>query len=82
LASTSTRASRRHNFSPAYIRTALERSLARLRTDYVDVLQLHNPPQKLAKDDGVWETLATSGARKVRFLASRRGQRRAAYRRR
>ena len=46
------------NFSPEYIRTALERSLERLRTDYLDILQLHNPPQKLAKDDGVWDTLA------------------------
>jgi aryl-alcohol dehydrogenase-like predicted oxidoreductase len=47
-----------HNFSPEYIRIALERSLERLRTDYVDILQLHNPPQKLAKDDGVWGMLA------------------------
>jgi len=56
------------NWTPEYIRSALEKSLARLRTDYVDVYQLHNPPQKLAKDDSVWETLAdlrTEG--KVRF---------------
>jgi aryl-alcohol dehydrogenase-like predicted oxidoreductase len=48
----------RHNYRPAYIREALERSLERLRTSYVDVYQLHNPPQKLAKEDAVWETLA------------------------
>jgi aryl-alcohol dehydrogenase-like predicted oxidoreductase len=46
------------NWAPEYIRTALERSLERLRTDYIDVYQLHNPPQKLAKDESVWETLS------------------------
>ena len=59
----------RHNFAAEYIRTALERSLERLRTDYVDVLQLHNPPQKLAKDAAVWETLADLRKEgKARFL--------------
>ena len=59
----------KHNFSPEYLRRAVERSLERLRTDYVDILQLHNPPQKLAKDDGVWEILADlRGEGKVRFF--------------
>jgi aryl-alcohol dehydrogenase-like predicted oxidoreductase len=31
------------NFTPAYLRFAVERSLDRLGTDYVDLLQLHNP---------------------------------------
>ena len=32
------------NFDPDYIRTAVEKSLERLRTDYIDLYQLHNPP--------------------------------------
>ena len=58
----------RSNFRPEYIRTALEKSLSRLGSDYVDIYQLHNPPQKLAKEAGVWETLADLKARgMVRF---------------
>lgn len=32
------------DFSPAYIARAAEASLRRLRTDYIDVYQLHDPP--------------------------------------
>lgn len=32
------------DFSPAHLRRALEASLKRLGTDYVDLLQLHSPP--------------------------------------
>ena len=35
------------DFSPDGIRRSLEASLARLRTDYVDLFQLHNPPPDL-----------------------------------
>jgi aryl-alcohol dehydrogenase-like predicted oxidoreductase len=47
----------RANFEAPYIRSAIERSLERLGTDYIDLFQLHNPPQKLAKETGIWETL-------------------------
>ncbi len=35
------------NFDADYIRFALEKSLERLRTDYIDIYQLHNPPLML-----------------------------------
>ena len=35
------------NFTADYIRFAVERSLKRLATDYLDLLQLHNPPMNL-----------------------------------
>ena len=34
---------RPHDWSPEHTRRALEASLRRLRTDYVDLYQLHNP---------------------------------------
>ncbi|GIX49508.1 MAG: general stress protein [Candidatus Tectimicrobiota bacterium] len=37
----------RKNFDADYIRFALEKSLKRLRTDYIDLYQLHNPPLML-----------------------------------
>jgi aryl-alcohol dehydrogenase-like predicted oxidoreductase len=35
------------DFSPEYIRAAVEASLRRLKTDYIDVYQLHDPPLDL-----------------------------------
>ena len=37
----------RKNFDADYIRFALDKSLERLRTDYIDIYQLHNPPLML-----------------------------------
>jgi len=45
------------NFTPAYLRFAVERSLGRLRTDYIDLLQLHNPPINLISAMETYEVL-------------------------
>lgn len=39
------------DFSPDYIESALERSLKRLGTDYVDLYQLHNPEPEHLRDE-------------------------------
>jgi len=41
------------DFSPRYLRTAVEGSLRRLRTDYLDVFQLHSPPLDVV-ERGEW----------------------------
>ncbi len=48
------------DFSAAALRRSLEGSLRRLKTDYVDVLQLHNPPpDDIRKRAEILETLET-----------------------
>ncbi len=46
------------NFSPAEIVASTERSLTRLGTDYLDLLQLHNPPIEVVSSPDVREALA------------------------
>ncbi len=45
------------DFSPAFVRQALEASLLRLRTDYVDIYQMHNARMAQIDDDALWELL-------------------------
>ncbi|MBI4764783.1 MAG: aldo/keto reductase [Deltaproteobacteria bacterium] len=46
------------DFSPAHLRSSLEASLRRLRSGYVDVFQLHDPPlDLLEQDDSIMTTL-------------------------
>ncbi|MGH7672907.1 MAG: aldo/keto reductase [Gemmatimonadales bacterium] len=45
------------NFTPAYVRFAVARSLERLRTDRIDLLQLHNPPINLISAMETYEPL-------------------------
>lgn len=47
----------RLNFEPKYIAWALDRSLERLRTDRIDLYQLHNPPAELMGDPETYEVL-------------------------
>ncbi len=48
---------RPHDWSPAYLRKALEESLRRLGTDYIDLYQLHNPRIDAIRKDDLWEEL-------------------------
>jgi aryl-alcohol dehydrogenase-like predicted oxidoreductase len=45
------------NFTPAYLRFAVEQSLRRLRTDYLDLLQLHNPSLGLLATPDTYQVL-------------------------
>ncbi len=47
----------RMNFDPGYLAFALDRSLKRLRTDHVDLYQLHNPPPEIMGDPATYEAL-------------------------
>jgi aryl-alcohol dehydrogenase-like predicted oxidoreductase len=46
-----------HDFSPAFVRRALEASLQRLNTDYVDIYQMHNARMAQIEDDTLWSLL-------------------------
>lgn len=46
------------DFSPAALRRATDAALARLQTDRIDLMQLHNIRMEQVDDDAVWETLA------------------------
>jgi aryl-alcohol dehydrogenase-like predicted oxidoreductase len=48
---------RPHDWSPGYMRKALEQSLERLGTDYIDLYQLHNPRLDAIQNDELWAEL-------------------------
>jgi aryl-alcohol dehydrogenase-like predicted oxidoreductase len=48
---------KRQDFSSRHVITSLERSLRRLRSEYVDLFQLHNPPESVLERDDLFETL-------------------------
>jgi len=50
-------ASNRQCFEPQFLRRAIERSLKRLRRDYIDVLMLHSPPSAIIATPGVHNVL-------------------------
>ncbi|MCX6021379.1 MAG: aldo/keto reductase [Chloroflexi bacterium] len=45
------------NWDPKFMRFALEESLKRLQTDYVDMYMLHNPRMDALRQDEIFETL-------------------------
>lgn len=51
------------NFDAAYIVQAVERSLRRLRTDYLDVFLFHNPSPEVVRDGQLFEVAARLKAR-------------------
>ncbi len=56
------------DFSRGYIVRAVEGSLARLKTDYLDLYQLHSPPNAVLQDGEVFETLEwLRGSGKIRY---------------
>lgn len=46
-----------HDFSPAALKLATDAALSRLKTDRIDLLQLHNIGIAQVNDDAVWETM-------------------------
>jgi aryl-alcohol dehydrogenase-like predicted oxidoreductase len=62
------------DFSPDAIRGATDAALKRLRTDHIDLLQLHNIRMEQVEDDAVWETLTElQRAGKVRYYGAALG---------
>src|SRR5277367_6732182 len=45
------------DFSVPFIREAVEKALARLKTDRIDVLQLHNIRMPQVEDDALWSLM-------------------------
>ena len=56
------------NFDPDYIRFAVDESLKRLETDFIDVCQLHNPSLQMIQTGEVFQVLdELKSAGKIRF---------------
>ncbi len=57
-----------HDFSPAALTRATDAALKRLKTDRIDLMQLHNIEMPQVEDDAPWETLeALKRAGKIRY---------------
>lgn len=48
---------RHYDFSPQYLARCVERSLRRLKTDYLDLFQLHKPPGEILREAAFLPTL-------------------------
>ena len=49
----------RFDFSDSKIKSSIEESLKRLKTDYIDLFMLHNPSLEIIKEGKIFETLNT-----------------------
>jgi aryl-alcohol dehydrogenase-like predicted oxidoreductase len=64
------------NYGPEQVQIQLEESLRALRTDYIDVYQLHSAPDEHFDNDALWTMLDKQvQAGKVRFLGNSIGPR-------
>ena len=65
---------RTQKFEPDFIRFACEQSLRRLKTDYIDIYQLHNPRVDALEKDEVFEVLEELVSEgKIRYYGSALG---------
>jgi aryl-alcohol dehydrogenase-like predicted oxidoreductase len=65
---------RPQDWSPRFIRYACEESLKRLRTDHIDIYQLHNPKMDAVQSDELFATLEDLKAEgKIRHYAAALG---------
>ncbi|MBC8142260.1 MAG: aldo/keto reductase [Armatimonadetes bacterium] len=65
---------RPHNWTPEYLRFAVEKSLERLQTDRIDFYQLHNPRMDaLSSDDLLAELESLKAAGKIRAYGAALG---------
>lgn len=61
-------------FDADYVRYAVEQSLARLGTGFVDILQLHDPTMDAVMDDALWRTIeALRDEGKIRYFGASLG---------
>ncbi|MBI4417106.1 MAG: aldo/keto reductase [Euryarchaeota archaeon] len=61
-------------WDPEFVRYAVEQSLGRLGTDFIDILQVHHPTLEAVQDDALWQTL--EGLRdegKIRYFGAALG---------
>jgi len=65
---------RPQDWSPAFVRRACEESLKRLRTDHIDLYQLHNPRLDAIRRDDLWAELESLRAEgKIRLIGAALG---------
>ncbi|HEV8594874.1 MAG TPA: aldo/keto reductase [Thermoplasmata archaeon] len=61
-------------FDADYVRYAVDQSLARLGTNYIDILQVHDPTMDAVHDDALWQTIeALRVEGKVRYFGAALG---------
>jgi aryl-alcohol dehydrogenase-like predicted oxidoreductase len=61
-------------FDADYVRTAVDRSLERLGSNFIDLLQVHHPTMEAVQDDALWRTLeALRDEGKIRYFGAALG---------